>query len=1334
MIMVFPPIRLSARALRLLHATPLLFALSLLSASAYAQVFGVRPYDCGNEGQQTCRVGQFERYNMQYWNEARCEADLKAVDGVCVNDQRRLLGRTAGWTGWAMNQQRYAISLDEPINKIPWLSSHNAYSAVVQGFNSPLYTNQFWSITDQLNWGVRHLELDPHYYGFVPLFFGRDMANRLCHAKNTLLCAVPGYGQRLFGFALKELDTWLAANPTEVVVVKLNDINAVGSFMRQEIDSILGPRIYRPPSSFTRWPTVREIRAARKQILFMQHDQSAGANPVTWNAVGKVLSNNWPIKQDFEGCRDSAGASPANQASDFWWDIAEGRTFLNINVDQDGFPEINAFTGFLWESEVKKATDCGVAIIGLDFVNALGSERNIAPRFFPFDDRHSAHIWNWEPGDFGGNASFNPVTRRWQSRPANELKRLVCAPVRQPGTVNQQRQWRLTSQSYPWSRVGGDNACAQEFNLPGGTEYVFAFPTSGYQNRTLGEHLDLQGVTESVWLGYTTGPQDYLTVQPGGLTMTMVTGGTPPPSQVLELTAPRGAGYKASSDIPWLRFEREGAFVPSDGSTVSITVSVLPEASQLPAGTYAATIQVNVGATPTSPAASRAVDLKLIVQSRTTTTLLSTNSPLPLGSAAEFEARINASPARNITGDVQLVQLTGSDLVASTTTRNADNITEFRIEGLPVGEHRFVASYLGADDLQPSDSNEVIVTVVPRIQVSALNAAFTMPRNGPAPAPQTLTASNFSPGLSITPTASCLWLSAAVTAQGQVTLSPTAEILPLPAGDYACSFTLSDNQSQTLGSTPITATLRVKTTLVANPTSLQPFLVGDLPATQGIVISAPDGDNIAFDATSNCEDVALSLANPVAPVNTFVVVRSIGRAPGSYPCQLTVDSPYALAPLLLPVTVNAIRPTVIDTDPPGRSYFVDGLSYQGRRTFNWAPGTSHTISTTFTQPVDDNTRFRFLNWSIGSFQTQTVIASAEGAEITLRMTPEYRLQTVAQPANGGSIGVNPFSGEGFYGQGTVVNLTAQPAGGFQFANWNGVDSSTISNPALATITMNAPRVVTANFAEESLVPITISSNAPNTLATIAGQPYTLPITIPLPAGRTVRIAAPGFVEEGPGANWVYTQWEGSFGSNVLDYLVPAQPASLNVRFRRQVLYSFTANPANGGTVTNNGWQLAQGELPIQAIPNEGYRFVRWTGDLAGMPNPVTLPVDQPRTATAEFAPLTAPVLYATSAGQRVDGPQPGTRRVPLQLRNRGTGAATTARITGISGIAVRAGSGLVNLLTPLPLTLGSIAPSASAATELLFNWPATATRVQFTVSFDAGDGTGAGSTTLTLVR
>jgi hypothetical protein len=50
-----------------------------------------------------------------------------------------------------------------------------------------------------------------------------------------------------------------------------------------------------------------------------------------------------------------------------------------------------------------------------------------------------------------------------------------------------------------------------------------------------------------------------------------------------------------------------------------------------------------------------------------------------------------------------------------------------------------------------------------------------------------------------------------------------------------------------------------------------------------------------------------------------------------------------------------------------------------------------------------------------------------------------------------------------------------------------------------------------------------------------------------------------------------------------------------------------------------------------------------------------------------------------------------------------------------------------------PLNLGTIAPGASASGAVTFNWPASATRVKFTVNFTA-DGGYAGSTTVTTFR
>jgi hypothetical protein len=86
------------------------------------------------------------------------------------------------------------------------------------------------------------------------------------------------------------------------------------------------------------------------------------------------------------------------------------------------------------------------------------------------------------------------------------------------------------------------------------------------------------------------------------------------------------------------------------------------------------------------------------------------------------------------------------------------------------------------------------------------------------------------------------------------------------------------------------------------------------------------------------------------------------------------------------------------------------------------------------------------------------------------------------------------------------------------------------------------------------------------------------------------------------------------------------------------------------------------------------------------------------------------------------------------IRNSGSGPAADASITGIVNILVTSGSGVVTSATVTPLALGAIAAGGQAATNLVFNWPSTATRVQFTVRFAANNGAYSGSTTITLFR
>ena len=66
----------------------------------------------------------------------------------------------------------------------------------------------------------------------------------------------------------------------------------------------------------------------------------------------------------------------------------------------------------------------------------------------------------------------------------------------------------------------------------------------------------------------------------------------------------------------------------------------------------------------------------------------------------------------------------------------------------------------------------------------------------------------------------------------------------------------------------------------------------------------------------------------------------------------------------------------------------------------------------------------------------------------------------------------------------------------------------------------------------------------------------------------------------------------------------------------------TAFPSNGGTVNILTSNYGCGDLvTIEAIPDDGWEFVGWQGDLSGLTNPNTLSFDVGTAVVAEFSPL-----------------------------------------------------------------------------------------------------------------
>jgi hypothetical protein len=180
------------------------------------------------------------------------------------------------------------------------------------------------------------------------------------------------------------------------------------------------------------------------------------------------------------------------------------------------------------------------------------------------------------------------------------------------------------------------------------------------------------------------------------------------------------------------------------------------------------------------------------------------------------------------------------------------------------------------------------------------------------------------------------------------------------------------------------------------------------------------------------------------------------RARARSATDLTVQSEWSAARTVV-IEVARVAHTV-DTSPTGLQIVVDGTPYTAPQTFDWAPGSSHTLAVVSPQAGAAGTRQVFASWSDGGAQSHTVTAGASPATYTASFTTQYSLTAVAEPATGGT--VSP-AGESWHDAGASVSLSATAASGYEFIDWSGAASGS-TNPV--TVTMDASKSVTAHFA------------------------------------------------------------------------------------------------------------------------------------------------------------------------------------------------------------------------------------------------------------------------------
>jgi len=249
----------------------------------------------------------------------------------------------------------------------------------------------------------------------------------------------------------------------------------------------------------------------------------------------------------------------------------------------------------------------------------------------------------------------------------------------------------------------------------------------------------------------------------------------------------------------------------------------------------------------------------------------------------------------------------------------------------------------------------------------------------------------------------------------------------------------------------------------------------------------------AIGALLKSADPYLTNADTITAMkSTALLITSpnIFQANGVFP--RTQGAGIAMANLALGVIFPQIN---ITSNPTGQSFTLAGSGcnpgpYVTPVTMKFPSDAACTVTlsnTTISQGA--GAQLKFTAWSDGDTSNPKTIAIPVGGPVTYTANylQQYQLTTAAFPSAGGSVTASPASSNGYYPSGTVVQLTATPANGYNLTQWSN-DAGGTANPVF--VTLSAPRNVIANFANPAISATSLSMMSESALA---GQTVQIPI-------------------------------------------------------------------------------------------------------------------------------------------------------------------------------------------------------------------------------------------------
>ena len=219
------------------------------------------------------------------------------------------------------------------------------------------------------------------------------------------------------------------------------------------------------------------------------------------------------------------------------------------------------------------------------------------------------------------------------------------------------------------------------------------------------------------------------------------------------------------------------------------------------------------------------------------------------------------------------------------------------------------------------------------------------------------------------------------------------------------------------------------------------------------------------------------------------------------------------------------------------------------------------------------------------------------------------------------------------------------------------------------------------------------------------------ISATVQAGSTVNLAATA--NEG----YRFTGWTSSSGGTFANvssaettFAMPDSDVKVTAGFEKYYTITATADPSEGGTVSNGGDYAANSQVTLTATPNAGYRFVGWfeSGTTVSTNTSYTFTANSDRSLTAQFDKISSgggssDPAYSVTLPSRVTGGE-------LKLSRRYSEKGETVTLTAIPDEGYE-----LDTLTVTDSKGKEIELTHKGGYEYIFKMPAG--RVEIAVSF-----------------